>query len=165
MFRKIIKKFNNFKTTAIFTFIFSALTALYGIGVFLCYNFAGDIVNGYRDVGFDESQTGKLMGMILFLLAFVTVVIGILVAYNMIPAMLNKEKITPKKGFLGASFAGAFFELGLFVMSILLILLDTPKTTVFIIASIPLFVITFLASIFEFILMLSCDFYMPEIKK
>ena len=165
MFRKIIKKFNNFKTTATFTFIFSALTAVYGLGVFLCYNFAGDIKNGMRDVGFEASKTGQLMGMILFLLAVVTVASAIVVAYNLIPAMLNKEKVMPKKVFLGVSFGGAIFEAGLCVMSILLLVLDEPKTDIFILASLPLFAVTFLASIFEFILMLNCDFYMPEIVK
>lgn len=165
MFRKIIKKFNNFKTTATFTFIFSVLTAIYGLAVFLCYNFAGDMVGKYRDVGFDESQTGKLMGMFLFLFAVLTVIVAIVVAYNLIPAILNKEKVNPKKIFLGVSFGGAFAETGLFIMSILLIVLDNPKSTGFVIATMPIYLITVLASIFEFVLMLKCDFYMPEIKR
>lgn len=165
MFRKIIRRFNNFKRTATFTFIFSILTALYGIAAFACYNFAGDVVNGIRDVGFESTKAGKLSGMFLFLFALIVIVIAVIVAYNLFPAVKNKEKVTIKKGYLLASFIGSIFELVLCIFTIALLLKDEPKTSLFILASLPLFGVTFLASIFELVLFCGCDFYMPEIER
>lgn len=165
MFRKIIKKFNNFRLTAAVTMGTGILAALYALGSFLCYNFAGDIVDGVRDVGFDSTNTGKILGMILFLIALGALIIGIIVAYCLIPAVKNTEKVTIKKGYLVVSFVGAFFVLALMVMMILLIILDEPKTLAWIIVSIPFGVISIAASVFEFILYKKCDFYMPEIAK
>lgn len=165
MFRKIIKKFNNFRLTAAVTMGTGVLTALYALGCFFCYNFAGDLIDGVRDVGFDTTKSGKILGMVFFLLTLAVLVTAIVIAYCLIPAVKNAEKVTIKKGYLAVSFANVFLVLGLMVMTILLLVLDEPNTFVWIIVTIPFGLISIASSVFEFILFKNCDFYMPEIVK
>lgn len=167
MLRKIVKKLNNFRLTATLVAIFSVLTAIYAIGSFACYHFAGEVVNDIRVVGFtgmgEKGNLGKILGMVLFLLVLVTTVIGIVVAYQLFPAIKNKEKVNPKPVFLFVSFIGSFFELGVLVLMVILATKD-PNTKNYILYSLPLGGITIVASWLELIPFYMCDFYMPTIK-
>ena len=94
------------------------------------------------------------------------VAISIFVVYSMIPYILNKEKLTPKKGLLMAGFVSGVLEIGLFIfMMILAGSKEAPLTKAGIIAYIPLGIISTIGSLLYIIPFLKCEFYMPEIKK
>lgn len=168
MLRRIVKKLNNFKLTATLVAIFSVLTALYCVGAFVCYNFAGDVINNVRVVGFsgmgDHGNLGKILGMVLFLSVLITVVMSIVVAYQLFPAVKNKDKVVPKRGFLFVQFVASFFEICVIVLMVILYTKE-PNTKDYILYSLPLGGLTVIVSWLELIPFYMCDFYMPPVKK
>ena len=167
MFRKIIKKLNNFKFTATLVAIISSLAALYSLGSIFLYHFAGDIdptskgLN--RFVGFANLPNGALLGMLLFLAAIVALFMSIYIAYSMAPFIKNNEKVSPRKGLLLAGTVSAVFQLILVIFMILLLAKGKPNTKVGIIITLPFGILLTIASALYIIPYLKCDFYMPEI--
>ena len=167
MFRKIIKKLNNFKFTATLVAIISSLAALYSLGSIFLYHFAGDIdptskgLN--RFVGFANLPNGALLGMLLFLAAIVALFMSIYIAYSMVPFIKNNEKVSPRKGLLLAGTVSAVFQLILVIFMILLLAKGKPNTKVGIIITLPFGILLTIASALYIIPYLKCDFYMPEI--
>lgn len=167
MFRKIIKKLNNFKFTATIVAIISSLAALYALGSLFLYHFAGDIdptskgLN--RFVGFSNLPNGALLGMFLFLAAIISLFMSIYIAYSMIPFIKNNEKVTPRKGLLLAGTVSAAFQLVLVIFMILLLAKGKPNTKVGIIITLPFGILLTIASALYIIPYLKCDLYMPEI--
>ena len=167
MFRKIIKKLNNFKFTATLVAIISSLAALYSLGSIFLYHFAGEIdpdskgLN--RFVGFSKLPNGAVLGMILFFAAIISLFISIYIAYSMVPFIKNSEKLSPRRGLLLAGTVGAGFQLVLVIFMILLLVKDTPLTKVGIILTLPFGILLTIATGLYIIPYLKCDFYMPEI--
>ena len=169
MFRKIIKKLNNFRFTAMLAAVISAVAAVYGLFSFFMFHFAGDLVPGepyIRQVGFYDSESGGLLSFLVFLGFFISVICGIVVAYSMVPFIKNKEKLMPRKGVLLAGVVGGAFELLLVILMIALLgQEEAPKTMVGIIISLPFGILSTIGSICYIIPYLKCNFYMPEVKK
>ena len=167
MLRGFIKKLNNFKFTALLVAIISGVAALYALGCLFMYHFAGpfDTEIQVRRVGFTGVEGGQYLGMFLFFFAILTLFISIYVAYSMVPFIMNKEKVTPRKGLLLAGFVSSIFEFALIIFMILLLVLnpETPRTLVAIIVTLPFGVLSMLGSMAYIIPFLKCDFYMPAI--
>ena len=170
MFGKIIKKLNNFKFTATLMAIISGVAALYSLGSFFLYHFAGDIDPNskglIRRVGFSNLEGGAAayLGMILFFFALISFFISVFIVYSVVPFIKNQEKTTPRRGLLLAGFISAIFELGLFIFMILLLAKGEPNTKVLIIVSLPIGIASIIASGLYLIPWLKCDFYMPKIE-
>lgn len=167
MYRKIIKKLSNFKFTAMLVAIISGLAGVYGLTSMLLYHFAGPRddtkVVLYRNVGFSDKP---YLGMVLFFMVVLVVGISAFLVYSMLPYIQNKEKLTPKKGFLLTGFVCAFFELALVVFMIVLAFYkEVPNTKAAILATLPIGILTVIGTLLYIIPFLKCEFYMPEIKK
>ena len=177
MFRKIIKKLNNFRFTAILMACLSGLAAFYALASFFLYHFAGDLdpqsKGLIRNVGFTSTESGPFVGMVLFLAAILSFFTSIYVVYSLVPFIKNKDKIVPKKGLLIAGFVSAVFELVLFVLMIVLLATNPPHESetadvvwkVLLILSLPLGLVSTVGTGLYLIPFLKCDFYMPEIKR
>jgi len=170
MFRKIIKKLNNFRFTALLMSCISGLAGIYSLVSFFLYHFAGDLEEVPPDeeteylariVGFSSRP---YLGMILFFMAVATLIISILVVYSLVPYLKNKEKLTPRKSLLITGFVSAFTQLGLLILMIVLVATETPNTAVGIYLTLPLGVLSIIGLALYIIPYLKCDFYMPEIK-
>ena len=168
MFRKIIKKLNNFKFTAIVAGIISGVSALYSLGALFLYHFAGDLdakSRGLiRHVGFSNVENGAMLGMVLFFSALIAFAISAFIVYSLVPFMQNKEKNNPRKGLLLAGFVSAIFEFVLLIFMILLLAKGEPNTKVLIIVTLPIGFASTIASGLYLIPWLKCDFYMPKIE-
>ena len=171
MFRKLIRKLNNFKVTGIISAIISGVAAVYALISFFMFHFAGDLVPGKpyaRQVGFYDrvnaagDPIGGYLSFIVFLGFIVTLICGIVVAYSMKPFIQNKEKLVPRKGILLAGFIGGVFELVLVVMMIML-LGEAPKTSVGIIISLPFGILSAIGQLCFLLPYLKCNFFMPEV--
>ena len=182
MFRKIIKKLNNFRFASICMAICSGVAAFYAVLSLIFYHFAGDLDDKgiIRTTGFssekfvqtDEYGTvleggniGLYLGFILFVFIVVTIVLGVMVAYSCVPYIKNKDKLTPRKGLLITGFVGSIFELGVIVLMLLLVLSEHTNTAVGIWLTLPFGVLSMLGSCFYLVAYLNCEFYMPEISK
>jgi len=177
MFRKVIKKLNDFRFTAILMTIISGVAAVYSLGSFVIYHMAGDLDEQskglIRNVGFSSTPKGPYWGMILFLVSFTALFISIFLVYSLIPYIKNKEKLYPRKGLLLAGFVGAFFELFLFVLMIVLLATNPPHANhttdviwkVFLIISLPFGLASTIGTGLYLIPYLKCDFYMPAVKQ
>ena len=169
MFRKLIKKLNNFKFTALVAAIISGVAAVYGLFSFFMFHFAGDLVPGepyIRQVGFYYNEAGGLLSFLVYLGFIMTTICGIVVAYSMVPFIQNKEKLMPRKGVLLVGVVGGAFELLLVIlMTLLLFEEDAPKTMVGIIISLPFGLLSAAGTICYILPYLKCNFYMPEVKK
>ena len=119
-----------------------------------------DIVPGVAE---GELIGGKLMGMVFFLLLVVVLILSIYTIYTLLPAILNKEKITPKKSPLIVSIVTGGLQIAVLVFSILAITLETPNTLALYIVAIPFIVITAIINIMAIIPLTRCVFYQPAI--
>ena len=170
MFRKLIKKLNNFRFTAMIAACVSGLAAVYGLLSFFFFHYAGEILPGEEDtyvraVGFYNHENGGMLSFIVFAGFIVSVICGIIVAYSMVPYIKNKEKLVPSKGVLITGFVGGVFELVLVIMMILLLGdEETPKTSVGIIISLPFGILSTLGQLCYLLPYIKCNFYMPEPK-
>lgn len=170
MFREFIKKLNNFKVIAWIVSVISAVAAAYGVTSMFLYHFAGDPqenTNGLiREVGFHGEENGAYKGMVLFFMIVAVVGVSIFVIYSMIPFILNKEKLNPKKGLLLTGFVVAFFEIVLIVFMFLLAFSkNEPNTKVAILATAPFGILSTIGLLLLIVPYIKCDFYMPEISK
>ena len=165
MLKKIIKKLNNFKFSALIMSIVAGVGSLYSLGAFFLYHFAGPISEDdelVRVVGFSSRP---YLGMILFFMAIISLFIGIFLIYSFIPFIQNKEKVIIRRGLVLAGFVNAFFEFLLCVFMLLLVILENPITELAIILTLPIGILASVAYGLFLIPYLKCDFYMPEIKK
>jgi len=163
MFRKLIKKLNNFRFTAMIVMLISTMTGIYALASLFLYHFSGDLYRSalgtFRKVGFADRP---YMGMIVFFASLITVILSIFVVYSLVPFLKNKEKLTPRKGLLLVGFISGLFELVLIIF--MLILAKTgPNSEVFIYVSVPFGFITFIGCCLYLVPYICCNFYMPEI--
>ncbi len=165
MFRKIIKKLNNFKFTSLLAMCISAVTGLYAIFSFAFFHFAGDLLeneNYIRAVGFYNKPNGGLLSLLLFLFAFLSLILAIVVVYGSWPFVKNQEKMAPRKNNLMLGFVSGVLEFGLVILMIAL-LAEHPNTLVGIIITLPFGILSMIGSLLYIIPWLKCEFYMPEI--
>lgn len=182
MFRKVIKKLNNFRFASIAMAITSSVAALYALLSLVFYHFAGDLDESglVRKTGFSSEKfikvnelgdavkggnVGSYLGFILFTAIVITLVTGIMVAYSCVPYIKNKEKLTPRKGLLITGFVGSIFELVVIVLMIIMAVAEHPHTELGVWLSLPFGLLSMAGTCFYLVAYLKCDFYMPEIKR
>lgn len=172
MFRKIIKKLNNFKFTSLLALCISAVAALYAIFSFAFFHYAGDLVEYekyIREVGFyDVSEEGNglsgLLSLMVFASCFLSLILSIVVCYGSFPFVMNKEKQVPRKSNLLIGFISGILELVLVILMIALLGHD-PNTKVGILVTLPFGILSTIGCLLYLIPWLRCEFYMPEIKR
>lgn len=165
MFRKIIKKLNNFKFTSLLAMCISAVSGLYAIFSFAFFHYAGDLLeneNYIRAVGFYDKPNGGFLSLLVFLCAFLSLILSIVVVYGSWPFVKNQEKMAPRKNNLMLGFVAGVLEFGLVVLMIAL-LAEHPNTLVGIIITLPFGILSMIGSLLYIIPWLKCEFYMPEI--
>ena len=167
MLRSIIKKLNNFKFTSLIAAIISAVAVVYGILSFGFFHYAGDLLENelyIREVGFYNSPNGGLLSFLTYIFTLGTIICGIIVAYVSFPYIMNKEKLVPKKSTMMTAFIGGIFNLGLVILMIALIGTN-PNTKTGLLVSLPFGILTSIGSLLCLFPFISCNFYMPEIKR
>lgn len=165
MFRKIIKKLNNFKFTSLLAMCISAVSGLYAIFSFAFFHYAGDLLeneNYIRAVGFYDKPNGGFLSLLVFLCAFLSLILSIVVVYGSWPFVKNQEKMAPRKNNLMLGFVAGVLEFGLVILMIAL-LAEHPNTLVGIIVTLPFGILSMIGSLLYIIPWLKCEFYMPEI--
>ena len=165
MFRKIIKKLNNFKFTSLIAMCISAVSGIYAIFSFAFFHFAGDLLeheNYIRAVGFYDNPNGGILSFLVFMCALMSLVFSIVVVYSSFPFFKNQEKMAPRKNNLLMGFIAGVFEFGLVILMIAL-LGEHPNTMVGIIITLPFGILSMIGSLLYIIPWLRCEFYMPEI--
>lgn len=165
MFRKIIKKLNNFKFTSLLAMCISAISGLYAIFSFAFFHYAGDLLeneNYIRAVGFYDKPNGGFLSLLVFLCAFLSLILSIVVVYGSWPFVKNQEKMAPRKNNLMLGFVAGVLEFGLVILMIAL-LAEHPNTLVGIIITLPFGILSMIGSLLYIIPWLKCEFYMPEI--
>lgn len=176
-FKAIIKKLNNYRLTAIIVAGINLLVAIVGVALVFIYHLAGGDVPDKKTStmpsfagldlveGAEEGQyiTGKLMGMSFFIIIVAVLILSIYTIYALLPYILNKEKVTPKKSPLILSVINGGLEIAVLVFSILAITLETPYTKTGYIITMPFTVITLIANFLCIVPLLRCVFYQPAI--
>lgn len=166
--KKIIKKLNNYRFTAAIVSIVSLIAGIVSLGLLFIYYYAGDTpktnkkprVPSFAALGVD----GRIMGMVFFLACILVIILSIAIIYLLIPALKNKEKVSPKKSPLILAVVNGGFQVVVLVFSILAIVLETPNTLALYILTIPFTALTLIANFLVLIPLLKCVFYMPSIK-
>ena len=165
MVRKLIKKLNNFKFTSLLAMCISAVSVLYAIFSFAFFHYAGDLLeneNYIRAVGFYNKPNGGILSLLVFLCAFLSLILSIVVVYGSWPFVKNQEKMAPRKNNLMIGFIAGVLEFGLVILMIAL-LGEHPKTMVGIIITLPFGILSMIGSLLYIFPWLKCEFYMPEI--
>ena len=170
MLRKIIKKLNDFKFTSLLAMIISSVSGLYAIFSFAFFHFAGDLLEnevyirkvGFYDLKIGDSQIGGFLSFLVFMCAFFSLVLSIVVAYGSFPFVRNREKQMPRKSNLLVGFISGVFELGLVILMIAL-LGQHPNTLVGIIITLPFGIVSTIGTLLYLFPYLKCEFFMPEI--
>ena len=167
MFRKLLRKLNNFRFTSIIMFIISTMAACYALASLFFYHFAHDMDKDLhvRTVGFAGTVKGAYLGMSLFFLGVIVLFISAYVAYSCLPFIKNKEKVLPRKGLLLAGFISGLFELALVIFMIMLAAKDHPNTFVGIMSTLRFGIISSIGSILYLVPFILCDFFMPKVKQ
>ena len=169
--KKIIKKLNNYRVTALTVGILSAFVALLTIGLILIYYFANGLSprTGHQMPSFSTiPQTGRILQMVFFIFAIVVLALAIGTAYLLVPAILNKGKVATSKSPLYMAAVNGVLQIVLVVFSVLAITLETPKVAAcqaLYIVTIPLNIISLVANILCLVPAIKCEFYMPEVGK
>ena len=169
--KKLIKKLNNYRVTALAVGITAAFVALLTIGLVLIYYFANGLSNttGHQIPSFSTiKQTGRILQMVFFIFAIIVLALSLGTAYLLVPAILNKGKVVPSKTPLFMAAVTGVLQIVLLVFSILAITLETPKVAAcgaLYIVTIPLNIISLVANIFYLVPAIKCEFYMPEVGK
>lgn len=164
--KKIIKKLNNFRLTSIIVSAVSLVAGLLSLGLLFIYYYAGDISEATqsRQPSFTSlGASGRILGMVFFLFCIFVVIASILVIYNLLPYVMNKEKVTPKKSPLIVAIVNASLQVVVLVFSILAIILEKPNTFGWYVATIPFNVITIVANYLCIIPLIKCVFYQPSV--
>ena len=167
MVRKVIKKLNNFKFTSLLAMCISSVTVIYGIFSFAFFHYAGDLLeneNYIRAVGFYDKPNGGMLSLLVFLCAFLSIVLSIAVVYGSWPFVKNQEKMAPRKNNLMIGFIAGVLELGLVILMIAL-LGEHPRTSLGIGLTLPLGILSMIGSLLYLFPWLKCEFYMPEINR
>ncbi len=165
-YKAIIKKLNNYRLTSIIVSAVSLLAGLLSLGLLFIYYFAGDIstLTESRQPSFVSlGESGRIMGMIFFLFCIFVIICSIVIIYNLLPYILNKEKLTPKKAPLMMAVVNGGLQIVVIVFSVLAIVLEKPNTYVWYIVTIPFNVITCIANFLCIVPFLKCVFYQPAI--
>ena len=172
IFRQIIKKLSNFRFTAVLVAIISGLAAVYAIVSFILYNYCGEltefgITGDVRNVGFQSTPTERYLGMVLFFACLFTIVCGIFVVYNLLPAIKNKEKVLPSKAPLIVGCVGTLFQIVVIVLMAKLAFTyePVPNTQTAMIVSLPFGILLTIGTGLYLVPILCCKFFMPEIKR
>ncbi len=165
MLNKLIKKLSNFRTTAIAASIVSLVAAIYALVSIFLYHFAGDpdpMSKGLvRIVGFQEKP---FLGMALFFCALAVLIMSIFIVYSMFPFIMNKERLTPRKGLLVTGFASGVIEIALVIFMFLLAFDEVvPNTKIGIILISPIGILSAIGCGLYLFPFINCEFYMPEI--
>lgn len=167
MFRSIIKKLNNFKFTSLLAMIISSVSILYAILSFGFFHYAGDLLeneNYIREVGFYNKPNGGVLSLLVFLCAFLSLILSIIVVYGSWPFVKNQEKQAPRKNNLLVGFISGVLQLGLVILMIAL-LGEGPKTMTGIIITLPFGILSMIGQLLYLFPYISCEFYMPEINR
>ena len=165
MVRKVIKKLNNFKFTSLLAMCISTVSGLYAIFSFAFFHYAGDLLeneNYIRAVGFYNKPNGGMLSLLVFLCAFLSLILSIVVVYGSWPFVKNQEKMAPRKNNLMIGFIAGVLEFGLVILMIAL-LGEHPNTMVGIIVTLPFGILSMIGSLLYIFPWLKCEFYMPEI--
>ena len=154
----------NYRFTAILVSAFCALAALVSALYLVFYEFAGDIdtERTMRVTAFDKDP---ITGMIFFLSAVISIILGIFTIYRLFPAILNKEKIAIVKSPLIMSVINGALQLILFILTLVLLSREDPNTKIGFIICLVFNFIAFAGTTAAIYPFLKGVFYMPEIKK
>ena len=171
LYKAIIKKLNNNRLLAFIVSVVNLVAGGCALALAFIYHFAmgknPNVKNGTIPsfAGLDGRGEigGKLMGMIFFLSLVFMLAFAIGIIYLYLPALRNKEKITPKKTPLALAIVDAAFGLSALIFSILAIVLENPLTKVGYIICIPLVALSVIGNLLCICPLVSCVLYQPAI--
>lgn len=166
--KELAKKLNNFRLSAFIEAIIQVFGALVLLGDVVCYTLAGGVENGFPVQAFQydpESPVPQMLGMIFFMSCLIGIIVSVVVIYQLLPNILNKEKVTPKKGFLITGAVNSIFHIILVVLSIVLIVREQPQTTAGLIVTIVGSGLYIIANALKIYPLVRCEYYQPEIKR
>lgn len=164
-YKKVISKFNNYRTTSIVASVIAIVAILAAVGTLIFYEFAG-----YYDEEINMQITAfaerPIHGMVMFLSCLIVIISGIVTVYVSFPAIVNNDVVQTKRSRLIASFVASFFQLVVAVFIIILVTSDEEiSTTSGFIAMLVFVILDAIAGALLLVPYLKCNFYMPPIKK
>ena len=167
-YKAVIKKLNNFRLTSIIVSAISLVAGIVSLGLLFIYYFAGDVSadTESRQPSFTSLGTsGRILGMVFFLFCIFVVILSIIIIYNLLPNVLNKEKVSPKKSQLILAVVNGGFELVVFIFAILAVTIDkhVPNTFTLYVVSIPFVLLTAIGNALCIVPFLKCVFYQPSV--
>ena len=167
-YKALIKKLNNFRLTSIIMSAISLVAGIVSLGLLFIYYFAGDISTKTesRQPSFTSlGAEGRILGMVFFLFCIFVIILSIVVIYNVLPNILNKEKVSPKKSPLIMAVVNGALEVVVLVFAILAITIDkeVPNTLALYIVAIPFVALTAIGNLLCIVPFLKCVFYQPAI--
>lgn len=167
--KELAKKLNNFRLSAFIEAIIQVFGALVLLGDVVCYTFAGGVSDSKFPIQafqYDpESPVPQMLGMVFFMSCLIGIIVSVVVIYQLLPNILNKEKVSPKKGFLITGAVNSIFHIILIVLSIVLIVREQPQTTAGLIVTIVGSGLYIIANVLKIYPLVRCEYYQPEIKR
>ena len=166
--KAVAKKLNNFRLTSIILASVSLVAGIISLGLLFIYYFAGDVSTQTqsRQPSFTSlGASGRILGMVFFLFAIFVIILSIVIIYNVLPNIQNKEKVSPSKAPLVMGIVNGGLELVVLVFAILAITIDkhVPNTLALYIVAIPFVALTAIANILCIFPLVKCVFYQPSI--
>lgn len=161
--KKLTKTLNNYQITARLMMIAGLITIITNILLFVCYQLSGGMQEG--DAGVMVQITAfndaKVVGMIYFLFAIVSIILGIAIVYAAMPYAFPKDKMNPNKALPWLHVANGALQFALMIMTIYLLATETSQMAVGFVIALIIGFIGVVCSLFFLFPGLRCRFYMP----
>ena len=161
--KQLLKKLNNFRLTSLIFTAIALFGALVTILFFVSYQTTCHFEQIDKSVITNAFPDKEILGMVFFISAIVTVILGIAVIALAFPYIMPKEKGVPTRTLGYVLLAQAVFMLVLIVLGILVIVDKRTENRVFWIINMVLGLIFVGGSCFMLYPNITCDFYCPDI--
>ena len=165
LIKKTVKALNNFQLTARLMAIAGLLTIIVNVLLFVFYQLSGgqQIGDSGQVVQITAFNDAKLVGMVYFLAAIFSTILGIAIVYMSLPYAFPKDKLNPNKALPWMNVANAGLQLILAILVIVLLATEQSEMAVGFVIALILGVIGILCSAFFAFPALKCTFYMPSL--
>lgn len=171
--KPIIKKLNNFKFTALLALIGGGVALLLTILLFILYSRSGinpetgEVIpaffGGKTAVAPKGNPSLYIVGMIFFLFCIVSAILCIVIIYLSLPFVFPKDKMNPNKAIPWLVVSEGALNLGLIIMVIFLLIVESSRMQVGFIIYIVLGSLFLIYSLLFILPGLKCRFYMPSL--
>ena len=165
LIKKLIKTLNNYQNTARLMAVAGLLTIIVNVMLFVFYQLSGgqQVGDSGQVVQITAFNDAKMLGMVYFIVAIISTILGIAIVYMSLPYSFPKDKMIPNKALPWMNVANAVLQVVMAVLVVVILTTEQSLMAVGFVIALVLGVIGILCSAFFAFPALKCTFYMPSL--